>query len=281
MGLLKTRTFLVMAIILLSGWSSASSNPPIATPDKSSNFSQRISIQEKAESIKDQRVIQQSSLIENIPPERKVETISERQSEKDDGKFVPEWLTAWATIFLAVITLFLALFTAWLWRATNRLVEGSERTAKTQLRAYVAPDRGYFRVAKNSLRAEIEIRNTGLTMAKEVSIQVHFFPEWRHIVSKGNNVYVTTTQERPGKGLFMPKAVWGFHQDIELSDEELDRIRYGIDKITVTGTIGYVDMFDVPRRTIFNFVNGKIDLGEDGSIAGWNIEAAQEGNDAT
>jgi hypothetical protein len=51
--------------------------------------------------------------------------------------WTPEAVTAAGTTALAFLTLVLAVGTFFLWLATRRLVRGSEKTARAQLRAYV------------------------------------------------------------------------------------------------------------------------------------------------
>jgi hypothetical protein len=52
--------------------------------------------------------------------------------------WTPEAITAAGTIALAFLTLVLAVGTLFLWLATRRLVRGTDKTAKAQLRAYVS-----------------------------------------------------------------------------------------------------------------------------------------------
>lgn len=66
-------------------------------------------------------------------------------SEGRDGKeSLAEWFTAFGTLGLVGVTGALFIATFFLFRSTSRLVKETKKTAKKQLRAYVALDDIYF-----------------------------------------------------------------------------------------------------------------------------------------
>ena len=84
--------------------------------------------------------------------------------------WTPEAVTAAATIALAFLTLILAGGTVFLWRATRSLVKESEKTAKHQLRAYIAayPHHISSFDEQHAARASFRIVNHGQTPAYNV-----------------------------------------------------------------------------------------------------------------
>jgi hypothetical protein len=79
--------------------------------------------------------------------------------------WTPEAVTAAGTIAIAFLTLVLAVGTLFLWRATRRLVQGTEKTAQAQLRAYVHITKASFRNLGGTRNSSLNIKNCGQTPA--------------------------------------------------------------------------------------------------------------------
>jgi hypothetical protein len=69
---------------------------------------------------------------------------------------------------LVAFTLLLALATGLLWRATNKLVEGAEKTAERQLRAYIHIEKSILTFVDDKWKLLTRIRNFGQTPAHDV-----------------------------------------------------------------------------------------------------------------
>jgi len=80
-------------------------------------------------------------------------------------------IVAMGTGFIAAFTVVLALSTIFLWLATRDLVRGAEKTAKQQLRAYVFVEKASVLLDGMTLKAAVDVRNSGLTPAYDVNIR--------------------------------------------------------------------------------------------------------------
>jgi hypothetical protein len=220
-----------------------------------------------------------------------------------------EFFTVFEKLFLVGSTIAIAAFTYTLWRATTGLfimaqrqsddmresldiakqsadaatktVDTMKDTASKELRAYVAPAAASIEVLPGRVLAKIEIRNTGKTMAKETRVRVDFRPDKMTVMTYADDVHITDYSIwKTGKSILMPNSVWRHYAEIPRTEDEFEKLKHGVDKITISGRIDYIDIFDQARWTIFSFLNGQPSYsGEE--IIGWDVEATEQGNDAT
>jgi len=118
----------ILPIVLLCGYVYASELPS-QTPLKSTTKS-------KSTTIQSIDVTQKFPVVELSPSSiLKIEASSKK--DERHGYFSSEWWLVYITGFLSLITGGLATYTWKLWGATDKLVNGSEKIAEKQLRAYV------------------------------------------------------------------------------------------------------------------------------------------------
>ena len=131
--MIRIRTSLILAAILLAVASTSFAQPEQPTPSLSKGRA------EKSNQISNfnQLGTQQLPLIVRTVPEPKDKVQAEHEErESREQRARERWIT-YSTIWLAIVTTFLALFTGYLWDATRKLVRSSEETAKRQLRAFI------------------------------------------------------------------------------------------------------------------------------------------------
>jgi hypothetical protein len=188
------------------------------------------------------------------------------------GEFVHKNVEA----IIALFTVILGVATWLLWRATKKLIEGAEATAKRQLRAYIhvsearCGDFGF-----PTAIYMINYTNTGQTPAYDVYssivIKLTAFPLSEPLEMVGDGTKGITTIGRDGEGharIEAPRALTG---------EEYAAIRDGKAAIFVFGVISYRDVFGDNWTTQYRYyVGGDQGIRTDGFLA-----SHSEGNNAT
>jgi len=181
-----------------------------------------------------------------------------------------------AESIIALFTVILGIATWLLWRATKKLVEGADATAKRQLRAYIhvsearCSDFGF----PNGVYM-VNFTNTGQTPAYDVSsyIAISFtaFPLSEKLEMAGHGTKGLATIGRDGEGHARMEAARG------LTGEEYGAVRDGKRAVFVFGVISYRDIFGDKWTTNFRYyVGGDQGIRSDGFLA-----SHSEGNDAT
>lgn len=216
-------------------------------------------------------------------------TDAERDHEayEKDQKPWNETAIAYATIALAFITLALAIFTAFLWKATRRLVIAAGNTAKWQLRAYV----GVYQISVADFESgqpstiQIHATNYGKTPAHKTAITgaIDIFP-WP--LPEAHEL-----PEIPSPGaasVLFPTAQLDFpaRPTREFTPAELDAACEGKTKrFYCFGVVTYIDAFTEPRETHFcvSLSGGEnlIKLRKGGKPDGLRFEIAHQHNRAT
>jgi hypothetical protein len=166
---------------------------------------------------------------------------------------------------LAAFTILLAIFTFALWVSTSKLARDAEiasaktinimeNTAKKELRAYVGQESVSISYIPNGKRIEIVIKNFGKTIAKKVVINI--LVSTPHVINEGGNnsgvQSVGSYINRPNItdiGVVMPNGTWTIRTDFERAEENIE--------IFINGKIDYIDVFDDPQWTTFNFKGRK------------------------
>jgi hypothetical protein len=211
---------------------------------------------------------------------------SENKSENDFSAFV-----ARANLFrnclgdfvrdkkdetLVAFTVILAFSTILLWVATRDLVSSAERTAKSQLRAYVGIASGHLSIeivdGKIKPSVTIRIRNFGQTPAYEVRSKgsITLARKFSHAL---NNRLISVS----GKNAIFPQS----SQRILLSQDFNDPAGEGPLDTFVFGYITYRDAFGHLRRTNFRFTCRADTVPQDPGPLRANLAPCEEGNEAT
>ncbi len=68
----------------------------------------------------------------------KTQEATEQEKRERDEKSPSDWWVSGSTVWISIVTTLLAIYTWRLWKSTSDIAEGAEKTAKRQLRAYVA-----------------------------------------------------------------------------------------------------------------------------------------------
>ncbi|MER8508581.1 hypothetical protein [Mesorhizobium sp. M0435] len=161
---------------------------------------------------------------------------------------------------LVVFTLLLFFATVALWWSTRRLVQGADKTAERQLRAYISVDsQTNSRQSKNQLfHFYLTIVNNGLTPANEVRILSNVEILSNPIVPIGFDYSMNAPPA--GTGLasvtsMSPRQMMR-HTTIgtRLSSQQLRELVRGKLFFHVRGRVSYEDMFSHSRVTNFSFV---------------------------
>jgi hypothetical protein len=180
-----------------------------------------------------------------------------------------------AESIIALFTVILGIATWLLWRATKKLVEGAEATAKRQLRAYVlALDaRVYDFGITEIIEVQCRIKNYGQTPAYDVvgwmGATLNDFPN-------------PTDLGRPPADLGLSRAVIGpqgrtvFRAQVSrlLTGLEFQKIRSGASTIYVFGEVTYRDVFNDKWTSHFRFMYG----GAGGENRKGKVSTCQDGN---
>jgi hypothetical protein len=164
-----------------------------------------------------------------------------------------EWLDSERVI--AIFTVVLGLATGALWRSTDRLVTGAEKTAERQLRAYVFPTKVVLTNATTSPKITIEYQNCGQTPAYNVAI-------WTTTASA-----IYPLLEEPHGPEIEPTASWGhigpgipIHLDTfpepSVTPGEIAALAQGNGALYMYGVLSYVDAFKKSRSLKFCYFKG-------------------------
>lgn len=162
-----------------------------------------------------------------------------------------EEIIAASTLGLFFVTTALAVYTARLWSATSRLVEGADKTAKRQLRAYVwekadvppseTPD-GYL--------VWFGIKNTGKTPAYEVCC-------WTDIAAI-DHLSIAKFKFKPApkkiddpRFVVNPRSTHTKSQGIKLTADEKQAVEDGVKRLVLWGEMRYMDAFNCDHTTKF------------------------------
>lgn len=135
-------------------------------------------------------------------------------------------------ILLTIFTGLLVLFTGLLWASTNDLVVGAQRTAKSQLRAYMA--QACIEPETNKFQMAVKVKNEGETPAKDTIIKI-FVSVIEPVTVNGIKFnYVSNPQ------LLQRKQ--GFTAQVPI-DQGAASARAANAKLYVYGEISYADIF--------------------------------------
>jgi hypothetical protein len=185
------------------------------------------------------------------------------------------FLVAFSTVIIGAFTLVLAVVTGFLYRATRDLVEGAERTAERQLRAYVHVAEVKVIDDDNLITYYMEIRNFGQTPAHNVSLRYG-------IALKDYPLTAVLDLPKDLKSIsaVVPPQVAihvNFTPPQPLGPNRRNRLSQRTAAIYVFGTITYDDVFQKRRIAEFRYQYG----GVDGPSETGALEISEEGNKAT
>jgi hypothetical protein len=196
-----------------------------------------------------------------------------------------EWIDAERVI--AVFTAILGFGTFFLWLSTRKLVKGFNKTAESQLRAYVSVmpklvlNWGH---KTNKLGVSVDITNHGQTIGLEICHSFSMaifdaplpkgfvFPEPERQYDQNNSLFPRMTA--PVR-LFL---------DSLLTTDEITDIEKGDKRFHTWGIMSYRDAFQKKRTTRYSFSFGGSDFANSmKKVPGamWNWENGQHHNDAT
>jgi hypothetical protein len=161
-----------------------------------------------------------------------------------------------AESIIALFTVILGIATWLLWRATKRLVEGADRNAERQLRAYVLAVQG--RVRRFAINEPIDIgittKNTGQTPGYDfhqtISIAMTDYPpnEPHEDIVWSEPIYKSII----GPGEF--SSSFADFPNFKLSEGQFREIKAGKAAIWAYGEIRYRDAFGKRHVTKFKFI---------------------------
>lgn len=179
-----------------------------------------------------------------------------RHSEEEGTEFWPSFLGLKLKItdsLLAIFTFGLFVATWFLYGSTRDLVQGAERTAERQLRAYVCLVGGavVWKEAFNKyFRAHAIFKNSGQTPG-------HHLMTWANIVV--DDFSATPFIEAPPearsddpRSIIAPQGETHISRIRRMEDGDLADIRSGKKAIFFWGCVDYIDAFDQRRYFIFN-----------------------------
>src|SRR3989338_5658880 len=182
------------------------------------------------------------------------------------------WIAA-STFLLFVVTTALACFTYFLWRSTGKLVEGSDETAKRQLRAYLSVEfipQEWGALHKEGLgRWKLNVHNTGQSPAKEVMADATYAVLRWPLTNADHRTLLSQLPHSEGfddsKTVIHPgqKSFLRIRAKDDISQDEINQAISGTDyRLHIFGKITYKDIFGESRFTTFCVtVYGGRDLG--------------------
>jgi hypothetical protein len=184
---------------------------------------------------------------------------------------------------VGVFTIVLAGFTGALWRSTDKLWEAGERqlshltnTAQRELRAYVYVRETKFEYSTaRGWKINYRIENFGQTPAHNVRlVSIAKIVEWN-----GGNPKIPSPNHVETVGSMAPSGDFFEFEEYVEGDATPEEIGTGngTKAIFLVGNILYDTIFEADRR-ITNF---RYYIGGDAGVAGDEMSAASEGNDAT
>jgi hypothetical protein len=187
------------------------------------------------------------------------------------GDFVHDWKDE----TLVVFTIILALSTIFLWVATRDLVNGAEKTAKQQLRAYVGVAGIDIKkvIANERPVISLAIQNFGQTpaygvhywldsiVAEKDAVRLKFDAQTfsgKSVLNPGDNFRIISTAVKP------------------LTSVQVDQVLADTQRIFLQGEIRYWDVFKKYRKTLFRHETAGKDV-----IAMERLTPSEKGNIAT
>lgn len=183
------------------------------------------------------------------------------------------WLDAERII--ALFTIILGIATWLLWRATDKLVKGADKTAERQLRAYVLASSGRvknFGVGEQ-FEARVTVRNSGQSPASDVvawvGIQIGKFPDPGQLGRPPADLHLSKGVMGPGA-----KAMYSAVVEAPLTLFDFERIRSGAVTIYIFGEVEYLDIFNRKQSSAFRYTYG----GPGGENAKGRTSNAADGN---
>jgi hypothetical protein len=177
---------------------------------------------------------------------------------------------------LVAFTVILAFSTIFLWVATRDIVSGAERTAKSQLRAYVGIASGHLAIeivdGKIKPTVTIRVRNFGQTPAYEVHSKGSIT-----LASKFSDALSGRLISISGKNAIFPQS----SQRIRLTQDLNAPTGEGPLDTFVFGYITYKDVFGHLRRTNFRFTCQSDAIPDSPGPFRADLAPCEEGNEAT
>jgi hypothetical protein len=197
------------------------------------------------------------------------------------GSFVStyrEEIGAVGTIIVAFFTIVLAFATGFLYFATRDLVEGSTKTSRQQLRAYVyvQPGNVYLVTPNSKPQPRIIVRNSGQSFAKDVRCfyGAKIFPK----LSLAESAALGTGEPEEGRFTLNPGVDHAIIKWMPsaLADDDYTKIRTlsGDSRLYVFGRVEYKDAFAEPHFAEFCFMfYGEMQFWPDNG--GWGFNSTQ------
>lgn len=266
---------LVIIFVLCGVGAFAAPQPPFPIPLENSGKKQTDTKHSDQAAESEKNIKYDGPITVKILPASDADAKAAKQEKYEEEKAANDCLIAWSTAFLALVTTALAFFTAYLWRATSRLVRGSEKTAERQLRAYVLTKFGAPMTLNSNgcLYASIITRNFGQTPAYEMTtfleITLDKFPL---------DVELNASTRLPGtsKSIIAPsdEVSHFITYPSPLSQTEEAAIVSRKYAIYVYGTLLYTDAFSQKRHTRFCVYSTGVDFNRG------NFVYCCEGNEA-
>lgn len=201
----------------------------------------------------------------------KTEAETKREEAERHNKSRNETWLAYSTIWLAVVTTALALFTFWLWGATRKLVIGSDKNSKRQLRAYVNVLSVKMVNVQRGQQVHIEFKNFGQTPAK--NIRVWWEMTIRELQLVGG--LERSTSPTAKHGVLAPSDLYTMSAPLPLFSDG-GEVHDGKKALYVFGQLCYRDAFDEDRITNFQFT-----IRGTGWLSDRELYVCEEGNEAT
>lgn len=234
------RTLLALLTLCFFGLVFGASNPPTPSNTAGSTQKQEQAGKNNAPTYEETKVGQPPSFVINVSASAPANGQAARQAEQENAKSSYEWLIAYSTLALAVITAALAVFTAFLWKSTATLVGDAQKTSSKELRAYVAVEKIEF--VKGNL--SVFYKNFGQTPANICTLLCTM------------SLVAAVTPERTNPQMVHPRQARQQRTEIRASIS-LNQM------FNVKGDIEYADVFERKWRTRFSFECALVDLGGD------------------
>ena len=174
-------------------------------------------------------------------------------------------ITSVSTIFIAAFTVVLAFATGFLYFATKELVEGADKNAEKQLRAYIGIHSSestvyLFEKGGYAFITHADLRNYGQTPAYDVTVKSNVKIDFLENVP---------FNDFPGLERGVPSIAFrdaSFHVNVGWPISEEDKVAL-FDRKKVFffwGRVDYKDAFDKHHQFSFRMVSGQIAVGSSG-----------------
>ena len=238
----------------------AYSADPAAVPFKRPQEPQVQSQKSQQTTFQEKRGTHQSPLVIEILPAKDADEKTRHERESENKKVFNDTIMAGATVALAVITSFLAIFTWKLWRATGKLVESGENTARTELRAYVkmfhlAPGLEVERPS-GLFTMTVKIKNFGRTPAKVTDILLR-----PRILANGELLpeipdYSRAREQKSLHAFLVTEEdfIYNNPEAFSMGEQNVPDVDNGTKKLYVFGYVDYIDAFEQRHRAGYAMV---------------------------